>query len=535
MRVFKALNQSDRIARQVNTTKPRASHVNTGTSIPREELPQPTMDGPIMRLPKLHVETDETPEVTPYGGLVLVADFLKRFGVAELINQKVSLLKEYHPYHESDHILALVINLYVGGTCLEDISKLQLNEAARRILGACRIPDPTTSGDNLRRFDRTTNPGALEGLRESNNELQSRVWQAIRYGRTRNKKNKGKYKSRKPDWAMIDIDAHKKVLYGDTKEGADFNYKGKWSYNQLLFSLADTGECLAVRNRPGNVVDADGAANALDETMQFARPHFKNVLIRADSAFDRSDMRRVCGKNDSHFAFVGREFQDRPGIAQSIPEGDWKPFRTRAARMAEEKKRAPGYRPRRKKKNLRKQRARERGYKEKRLTKQWIAEVPFRPPGSDKTYRLVIRRKLIEHWKGQLHLFEDYEYRYVVTDLPESISAEQVIDLTYERCDQEKIIAQMNNGLAAWRMPVREFDGNCAWLECARLAWNLAKWIAQLALDEEVVRWEWKRFRNAFVFISAEVIKRSRQIWVRFRGAHRFLSSLVSAHQRLQL
>lgn len=30
----------------MNTTKPRASHVNTGTSIPRAELAQPTTDGP---------------------------------------------------------------------------------------------------------------------------------------------------------------------------------------------------------------------------------------------------------------------------------------------------------------------------------------------------------------------------------------------------------------------------------------------------------------------------------------------------------
>jgi hypothetical protein len=67
-------------------------------------------------------------------------------------------------------------------------------------------------------------------------------------------------------------------------------------------------------------------------------------------------------------------------------------------------------------------------------------------------------------------------------------------ELTYERCDQENVIEQLGSGLAAWRMPVAEFDGNSAWLEIARLAWNLGKWIAQLALPDEVVRWEWKRF-----------------------------------------
>ena len=71
----------------------------------------------------------------------------------------------------------------------------------------------------------------------------------------------------------------------------------------------------------------------------------------------------------------------------------------------------------------------------------------------------------------------------MVTDLPGA--AEDVIDQTYQRCDQENLIQQLGAGLAAWRMPVAEFDGNCAWLEIARLAWNIGKWIALLVLPEE--------------------------------------------------
>ena len=111
---------------------------------------------------------------------------------------------------------------------------------------------------------------------------------------------------------------------------------------------------------------------------------------------------------------------------------------------------------------------------------------------------------------------------------------QEVVDHTYERCDQENVVEQMGSGLAAWRMPVAEFAGNCAWLEIARLAWNLAKWIAQLALPKEVIRWKWKRFRQAWVFLAAQVTKRGRKIWVRFSSSHRFTESLVAAHQKLQ-
>ena len=81
------------------------------------------------------------------------------------------------------------------------------------------------------------------------------------------------------------------------------------------------------------------------------------------------------------------------------------------------------------------------------------------------------------------------------------------------------VIAQLGSGVAAWRMPVAEFEGNCAWLEIARLAWNLGKWIAQLALEPEVVRWEWKRFRRAFVTVAAKVISGGRQLRVRIAEA----------------
>lgn len=491
-----------------------------------------------MRLPKTHVEVDQAPKTTKYGGLILATELMRRLSVSKRLDSNVTVLKQYQPYTEADHILAQVLNLYVGGTCIEDMSELQQNEAVCRILGACRVPDPTTAGDFLRRFEPQQNPGALASLRRTNDELQVAFWEEKTRGRRKGrKKNKGRYNNRrtgKQELAVLDIDAHAKEVYGLTKEGADFNYKGKWSHHPLAITMAGTNDCLALRNRPGNVRDSEGAAEILDETLDYVHPHFEQVLVRGDSGFDRADLREVCHKRGTYFAFVGREFKNRPEIAASIPEAQWQPFETRARRRAKALSQKSGYRPRKKRKNRRRQRARERGYKNMQLMTQWVAEVPWRPPGSEHTYRLVIRRQLIEHSKGQIPLYQEYRYRYVVTNLSTSLSTERVIDLTYERCDQENTIEQLKNGLAAWRMPVREFAGNCAWLEIARLAWNLAKWLCQLVLPEETVRWEWKRFRRAFIEVPAEVIKRGRQLWIRFRGPHRFQDLLVEAHQRLQ-
>ncbi len=503
----------------------RARHVNTGTGIAEEDRAWPETSGRVMRLPALHVEVAARSTVTPYGGLALAGVFLKRFRVAQQIDERVQVLKLHLPFHESDHVLAQALNLYVGGECLEDQAALQHDEGVLRMLGACRIPDPTTAGDFLRRFEERRNPGALAGLRGAVDAVQDEVWGKLAGKRKRR---------RKRDWAMVDLDGHTKVLYGVQKQGADFNHRGRWSYNVLLASLAGSGECLAVRNRPGNVRSSNGAAELLEETLPRVKSRFAKVLVRADSDFDRRDVREACEAEGVFFAFVAREASNRLAWAEAIPESKWKTFRTRAHREQRARCARPDFRPRRKKRNRRRRRARERGYTDLQLARQWVAEIPWMPAGSEKTCRMIVRRQLIEHSEGQEHLFDFYRYRYVVTNLPASWSAEEVIDATYQRCDQENVIEQMGSGVALWRMPVAEFEGNAAWLEIGRLAWNLGKWIAQLALPPEVVRWEWKRYRHAFVYIAAEVIHRSRQRWLRFSPAHRFLGLLIDAHVQLQ-
>jgi len=504
------------------TAPVRASHVNSGTAVPEEEVAWPETSGRVTRLPRLHLEVAERSTVTPFGGLALAAAFVKRFRVAQEIDDRVHVLKIHLPFHESDHVLAQALNLYVGGECLEDQSALQHDEGVLRLLGACRLPDPTTAGDFLRRFEPRRHPEALSGLRAAVDTVQDGVWGKLA-GKRRQKRA----------WAVLDLDGHTKALYGVQKEGADFDHRGRWSYQVLLASLAGTGECVAVRNRPGNVRSSEGAAELLEENLPRVQRRFANVLVRADSDFDRRDVREACEAAGAHFAFVAREASNRLSWAEGLPESAWKPFRTRAHRAREARRAQAGFVPRRTKRNRRRRRARQRGYTDLALVRQWVAEIPWTPPGSAKTYRMILRRQRIEQ-SEQGTLFTFYRYRYVVTNLPASWSASEVIDATYQRCDQENVIEQMGSGLALWRMPVAEFDGNSAWLEIGRLAWNLGKWIAQLALPPEVVRWEWKRFRKAFVHLATEVSHRSRQRWLRFSPAHRFLPTLVAAHVQLQ-
>ena len=507
------------------TPLPRASHLNKGTSVAHAELPWPDHESTVLRHRKLHIEHDKQPDVTNFGGLVLPLALLRRLDAARVLDERVEVLKKHLPYHESDHVLSQALMLYAGGTCLEDMSMLQQDKAILKMLGAERTPDPTTSGDFLRRFGE---PGKLESLRGAVDELQDRVWSKPRRWNWRKRKRS----KNKRHLAVLYLDGKTKPLLGVTKEGADFDYKGRWSYNVLVASL-DDGECVALRLRSGNVRSSDGAADLLDEELPRLLKHYQTVLVVADSDYDRFDLRYACERHQCYYAFVGRETKDRPQAAEACT--NWRPFRTRAHRREQEHRKRKGdpSKPRCKKPNRRRTRAKQRGFTNLQLVRQHVGEIEG-PDGS----RLVLRRQLIdeEHGKaGQRELWETIRYRYVVTNLPREWSPADVVDATYQRCDQENLIAGLGSGIAAWRMPVAELRGNAAWLEIGRLAWNLGKWIAHIAMPNETSRWEWKRFRRAFVDVAVKVVRIARQTRVRILGTHRFSRELIGALRVLQI
>jgi hypothetical protein len=496
----------------------RASHVNSGTSVDPAELPWPETKGRVMRHPLLHLESDPRGEMTHYGGLVLAQQFVRRFRVAQRVDESLVLFKRHAPYHESDHVLALAYTLYGDGTCLEDQSALQGSEAVRRLVGACRIPDPTTAGDFLRRF-RTAQD--VEQLSEVIDEVQEAVWSKLaRRVRRRRKKE---------EFALVDLDGHVKPLYGVQKEGADFSYDRRWSYQPLVVSLGGSGECLKVVNQPGNYRSSEAAAKALKEVLPWVKRHFRDALVRGDTDFDRCDVYNEAIEGGAYFAIGGRLYPNRAALVEAISEASWKPFVPRADREARS---GPSRHVRTA--NWRRKKAEDRRFRTLRTVKQWVSEIAYQPAGLSSACRMIVRRILIEESDGQGALFEHFRYRLVLTNLPRSYSPRQIIDLSYQRCDQENVIEQFGAGIAGWRMPVAEFMGNSAWLQIARLAWNLGKWIAQIALPSEVVRWEWKRFRRHFVYIAAKVLKEGRSLVVRLAGSHRFLPDILTAHARLQ-
>jgi hypothetical protein len=285
-----------------------------------------------------------------------------------------------------------------------------------------------------------------------------------------------------------------------------------------------------VINQAGSARSSDAAAGALRAVLPRVQAYFRNALVRGDTDFDRADVYQEIIDQQAYFAIGGRVYPNRAALVQALPERAWQPFIPRAQRRRSRKPVRQERTP-----NWRQHQAAQRGYRNLRTTGQWITELPYRPTRVSCPCRMIVRRIRIEEQDGQGALFECFRYRLILTNLPRSYTPREIVDLAYQRCDQENVIEQFGAGIAGWRMPVAEFMGNWAWLQIARLAWNLGKWIAQLALPAEVVRWEWKRFRRHFVYIAAKVLKKGRRLIVQLTDSHRYLPEILTAHTRLQV
>jgi hypothetical protein len=83
------------------------------------------------------------------GAILLLA---RDVDVITEIGRNLHLLKWHLPYHESDHVLYIALNILAGGQWIEHLELRRNDEVYLNPLGAERIPDPTTAGEFCRRF-----------------------------------------------------------------------------------------------------------------------------------------------------------------------------------------------------------------------------------------------------------------------------------------------------------------------------------------------------------------------------------------------
>jgi hypothetical protein len=455
---------------------------------------------PMFSAANIHYELADRVRGLATGGLGAMHLLARRVGLIAAIDRRVHLLKVHLPYHESDHVLNVAYNILCGGTCMEDIELRRNDEVYLDVLGAQRIPDPTTEGDFCRRFEEAD----VETLMETINEVRVGVWK---------RQPKGFFKE-----AILDADGTIAPTTGECKEGMDISYDGQWGYHPLVISLANTGEPLYLVNRSGNRPSHEGAARRLDQGIALClEAGFKKVLLRGDTDFTQTrHLDRWDANRRVRFIFGIDARPNLVEIAENLPETAWK-------RLERPLKHTVRTQTRRRPERVKERIVVEREFPNIKLRSEDVAEFAYRPTACRKTYRVVVVRKNLSTEAADLVLFDDVRYFFYITN-NHVAPAEQIVALANDRCNQENLIEQLKNGARAMEMPVDALVSNWAYMVMASLAWTLKAWFALCLPErgrwgiryrsekESVLKMEFKRFLNAFMRVPCQIVRAGRRV-----------------------
>jgi Transposase DDE domain group 1 len=436
-----------------------------------------------------------------YGGIGAMHLLARRIGLIDAIDKRLQLLIIHLPYHESDHVLNLAYNGLCDATCIQDLELRRQDEVYLDALGARRIPDPTTAGDFCRRFKAHD----VHTLIDIFNEVRQRVW------------------SRQPasffEQARIDMDGVLVPTDGECKAGVDVAYDGTWGYHPLVVSLANTGEVLSVLNRSGNRPSHEGAAAEVDRALRVClQGGFRRVLLRGDTDFSQTKhLDRWSADTRVHFIFGLDKTAARHYLADELAAAAWQRLERRPRYQV---KTQPRERPERVKEQI----VRQRQFENIRLVSEDVAEMPYRPVACQQSYRLIVVRKNLTVEKGEILLYDDYEYFFYLTNDWKSSAAAIVFEAN-ERCNQENLNAQLKGGVRALQAPLDNLESNWAYMVMVALGWNLKAWWALWPTEtpgryaerhrqdkETVLRMEFKTFINAFMRLPCQIVRTSRRL-----------------------
>lgn len=475
---------------------------------------------PMIGASNVRYELGERAQGITAGGIGLFLQLARHVGLVRDIDRRLLLLKRHLPYHESDHVLNIAMNILAGGRRIEHLEERRTDEAFLDALGAERIPDPTTAGDFCRRFL----PADVEVLMDTINQTRLRVW-----------------KQQQPEFfaeAVIDADGTITPSGGNCKEGVDVAYNGQWSYHPLIISLANTGEPLFLVNRPGNRPSHEGAHSYIDRAIALCRQAgFGAIRLRGDTDFSQTAHLDRWHEGGVRFLFgidaranLIAEAEKLPGQAYQVLE--------RPSRY--EIKTAPRQRRQRYKRQI----VHDRKFKNIETWLEEVAEFPYTPGACKKRYRIIVLRKTVRVHQGQLRLADEDRYFFFITN-DWATPADKLVLEANQRCNQENLIAQLKGDVGAMTMPLGTLVSNWAYMVMAALAWTLKAWSALLmpvlpdqsetheAEKRTLLRMEFRTFCAALLQVPCQIVRSGRRLIYRLLSWNRWQAPFLRLADRL--
>jgi hypothetical protein len=474
-----------------------------------------------------NVESSES-GLTSFAGLPLYIELAIATGLSKKIEQALQI--KSRGWTDLQIVLSVILLNLVGGDCVDDIERLELDEGMRTLIlkietyGMRRKERREyerrwrkskqrafPSASVLRRYLEQFHHADEERLREAgtafipaaNAQLTGLMSINSRLIEFAQEKNPVKI-------ATLDQDA---TLCETSKNSALYCYKHFKAYQPFNTYWHEQGLLLQSEFRDGNVNAGFEQLRLLQESLCLLPEGVEKVFLRSDSAGYQEDLLKYCaeGKNE-RFGVI--EF----AIANKVSAA----FRQAALEVHEEnwhriyKKDLQG--------NLFE-------------TNQEWAEVCFVPSFAGysrnaPTYRYIaIREQMatqmeLEHIeKKQLELpFQtillnqaNYKLFGIVTN--RTLPGNELINWHRERCgDSEKIHSIEKNDLAGGQLPSKLFGANAAWWQIMLLTFNLNQLMKQLILPKELGTKRFKGLRFHVIGVAGRLIQHAHRLSIKLSG-----------------
>jgi hypothetical protein len=178
-------------------------------------------------------------------------------------------------------------------------------------------------------------------------------------------------------------------------------------------------------------VSHEGCVPWIDRAIKLVAPHAAQITLRGDTDFTLTGELDRWDEQGVKFLFGMDAHPKVVNLAEALPEEAWKPL-----------ERLPRYEiisgPRRKPERIKESLVRFKGYENKVLVGEDIAQLDYQPHKCSRPYRLIIVRKNISVQKGERVLFDEIRYFFYITNRGD-YAPEQIVSLANGRCNQENV------------------------------------------------------------------------------------------------
>lgn len=441
----------------------------------KKTIPKNLKDGiPLKIRPGHTIRLEVTDEpLTVHTGLSLFYAMAEALEVPRILDERVHVKERERGYPESEHILALAANAFIGGDYLDDLEALREDIAIQKAIGRKEIPDPTTAGDFCRRFTL----GHILQMNQAFAEIQAQVYQRRKEIRV---------------WT-IDADAKVHEVFGAKKEGAEKSYNGIYSLQPMYAFVHETEEMLHSELRTGNTHPGAKAVAFLRRMSRKIPARIQEIYLRSDSAFYNKAVVEFCEGKGWQFSITADQTGPLMRRVEGLADSAWKTD--------------PG---------------------DPSLA---YAEFFYQPVNWPREYRFLVRREKKEK-KAQGVLFAPLAYSYYVVVTNRAGEAQSLMEGHDQRGAMERRIGQFTNEFLS-HLPLGGFMANWVYLLCAQLAYNLSYWLRDLVLPPFYRKKHIKRIRRCVGLVAAKVTHGGHQIRLKVSVLHRWWRDFVYAWKRV--